>query len=402
MPAAHTTHLALPARRRGTVTLVPLDLTSRRAGVAAAFLVQGLLFITLTTHLPQTKERFGLGEVELSLALLGVVLLAGVGSVVAERLAAARDSAFALRTGLVLLAVGLVGFAALPTAAAAFGVGAVYAFGLGIVDAAGNMQAVALEHAHGRPILPSFHAAWTAGGIVATLLALATGDAGPLGAVAPWAVLALLAAAAPMLTRDHGEVATSADTGDIPWRRILLVGLALVLFYMVDTAAATWGPVYLHGEFGTGLDDVAVATLPYLVATLAARVAGDWAVRRFGVLGPLRAGALVACAALAVVVFAPSAAVAVAGFALLGLGVGIVAPLSFSAAGALAGDDGAGRGRIDAVIARFNQFNYVGALLGAVLTGLVGAGSLRWGFALPMVLVLGLLPLAPAFRARHP
>ena len=52
---------------------------------------------------------------------------------------------------------------------------------------------------------------------------------------------------------------------------------------------------------------------------------------------------------------------------------------------------------MDAVIGRFNQFNYVGALLGAVLTGLVGAGSLRLGFAVPMVLILAMLPLARAF-----
>jgi hypothetical protein len=32
-----------------------------------------------------------------------------------------------------------------------------------------------------------------------------------------------------------------------------------------------------------------------------------------------------------------------------------------------------------------------------VLTGLVGSGSLRYGFALPMVLVLALIPLARAF-----
>ena len=33
----------------------------------------------------------------------------------------------------------------------------------------------------------------------------------------------------------------------------------------------------------------------------------------------------------------------------------------------------------------------------AVLTGLAGAGSLRVGFAVPMVLVLALVPLAKAF-----
>jgi MFS family permease len=384
------------------VAPVPLDLTSRRLGVAAAFLVQGFLFITLTTHLPQTKERFGLGEVALSLVLLGVVLLAGAGSVVAERLAARRDSAFALRVGLLLLAVGLAAFALLPGAALALGFGTLYGLGLGIVDAAGNMQAVALEHAHEQPLLPSFHAAWTGGGILATLLALVTGNLGPTLSVAPFAVLAIAAAGAPMLARDHGEAAVSTDTGGIPWRRIALVGVTLVLFYMVDTASTAWGPVYLHAEFGTAVGNVAIATLPYLLATLLARVTGDWTVRHFGVVGPLRVGAVIACGALATLVLAPSAVIAVVGFAILGFGIGVVAPLSFSAAGAIAGGEGASRAQVDAVIARFNQFNYLGALLGAVVTGLVGAGSLRWGFALPMVLVLGILPLASSFRARHP
>jgi MFS family permease len=83
------------------------------------------------------------------------------------------------------------------------------------------------------------------------------------------------------------------------------------------------------------------------------------------------------------------------------LGVAVIAPLSFSAAARIAGDesvpDEVRRARVDAVIGRFNQFNYVGALLGAVLTGLVGAGSLRVGFAVPMVLILFMLPLARAF-----
>jgi hypothetical protein len=46
---------------------------------------------------------------------------------------------------------------------------------------------------------------------------------------------------------------------------------------------------------------------------------------------------------------------------------------------------------------RLNQFNYVGALLGAVLTGAIGSGNLRIGYAVPMVLVLAMLPLARHF-----
>lgn len=52
---------------------------------------------------------------------------------------------------------------------------------------------------------------------------------------------------------------------------------------------------------------------------------------------------------------------------------------------------------MDAAVARFNQFNYVGALFGAVLTGAIGSSNLRIGYAVPMVLVLALLPLSRHF-----
>lgn len=377
---------------------------TRRIAVAAAFFAQGLLFITMTTHLPQVQQRFDLDALALSLLLLGMVLLAGVGSVVAEQVARRSDSARALRVGLGLIGVGVLGAGVAGTFGLFGGFLALYGVGLGMVDAAGNMQAVAIEHRSGRPLLPSFHAAWTLGGILATLVALALGESAMARSVSPLAILPLALLAAPLLTRDHGDAATDVQVSGVPWRRIVLVGLALVLFYMVDTAASTWGPVYLHTLFGTGLGNVAIATLPYLVATLAARLGGDWTVARFGVVGPLRVGAVLAFVALVAIVVAPSAPVAVAGFTLLGFGAGIVAPLSFSAAGSIAGadpalDEATRRARVDAVIARFNQFNYVGALLGAVMTGVVGAGDLRIGFALPMVLILGLWPLARSFAA---
>ena len=51
---------------------------------------------------------------------------------------------------------------------------AVYGVGVGGVDASTNMQAVALQHRYGRSILTSFHAAWSAGGIVGSLYTAGT------------------------------------------------------------------------------------------------------------------------------------------------------------------------------------------------------------------------------------
>ena len=370
-----------------------------RLAAGAAFFVQGLLFISLTTRLPMIQERWGLDELAVSGLLLMVVLLAGVGSVLAEVVAKRSSSAVVVRVGFVLATVG---FAVL-LVAPAFGVFvtglAVYGLALGLVDASSNMQAVTVEHLYGRPILPSFHGFWTAGGVVGTVITLATAsvDLGPK--LLPLLVFPLAVLAAPFVRRDR--LADTAEPLDVPWRRILLLGVAMVLFYMVDTAATTWGPVYLGGTLDAPTALTALATLPYLLATLLARAVGDGLVDRHGAVWMLRISGVVASLALAVIVFAPTWWVAVIGFAVLGGAVATIAPLSFSAAGAIAGGEGlSGEARIDKVdqvIARFNQFNYVGALLGAVLTGAVGSDNLRVGFAVPMVLILGIIPLAAQF-----
>lgn len=379
-------------------------LPRHRAAVAAAFAVQGLLFISLTTRLPRFQTIWDLSELFVSGLLLMVVLLAGAGSALAELAATRMGSAGTLRAGFALQAVGLGAVAVAPQRAVFVAGLAVYGLGLGAVDAASNMQAVAVEHRYGRTILPSFHGAWTAGGIVATLVTIAVTRLGLVTGLLPLCVLALGLLAAPLLPTSADAPATASDSPalEVPWRKIALLGAAMVLFYMVDTAATTWGPVFLKSVHDAPDWLLPLATLPYLVASLGTRLAGDAAVARVGAVPLLRIGALVACAALAVIVFSPSWPVAVLGFTVLGGSVAVIAPLSFSAAAVVAGgglDPEARRARVDAVIARFNQFNYVGGLLGAVLTGVVGSDSLRPGFAVPMVLILAILPLAGAFRA---
>ncbi len=379
-------------------------LNRARGAVAAAFFVQGLLFISLTTRLPRFQDVWALSPVTTSLLLLMVVLLAGAGSVAAELVAARVTSAAVLRAGLALIAVGMAALA-LATAYAVFVAGlAVYGLGVGVVDASTNMQAVSVEKLFRRPILPSFHGAWTAGGIAATVIAIALAHVSLAASLLPLLILPALAIAAPLLRQHRIQNAAAAiparQAFAVPWRRILLLGVAMVLFYMVDTAATAWGPVFLKDTFSAPDRLVPLATLPYLVASLVARVGGDALVHRRGPVLVLRAGGLLASLSLAVIVTSPSWPIAVGGFTTLGLAVAVIAPLSFSAAAALAGGEGdwsQRQARIDQVIARFNQFNYVGALFGAVLTGLVGADSLRVGFAVPMVLILAIIPLARVF-----
>lgn len=383
----------------------PVDLGRHRLAIAAAFATQGLVFINLTTRLPDFTDRWDISDERLTLLLLMMVLLAGAGSVLAERLAARTDSATLLRWGLALVVVAVPAMALAP----AFGIFAAamagYGVALGVVDATTNMQGVALEHQLGRPVLPSFHGAWTIGGLVGAGATLATSGV-DLGAGAVVGLVPLVVLTLPFLLR-VGAPAADAPEVAVPWRPILLVGIGMVLFYMVDTAAFTWGPLYLEHVFDeTPASLFALAVVPYLLSSGTMRLAGDAVVARYGAVPVLRVGGVVASAALAVVVFAPTWQVAVLGFLVLGAGVGVIAPLSFSAAARIAGgttaDPSTRQARVDAVIARFNQFNYGGALLGSVLTGAVGNDDLRLGFAVPMVLILGILPLARAFAPAAP
>jgi MFS family permease len=373
-----------------------------RLAAQSAFFTQGFVFISLTTRLPAVQDHWDYSDTTLSLLLLMMVLLAGLGSVVAETACKRVDSAAILRVGLLAIGVAVPVFAVAPDRAVLLASMAVYGVGLGAIDATTNMQAVALEHLYRRPILPSFHGAWTLGGFIGSAVALAMGHL-PLSATAVVAVLPFAVAFAPFLRR-AGRSLREAPRVHVPWRPIILVGLAMVLFYMVDTAAFTWGPQYLDDVFDAPSALVALAVFPYLLASGTVRLAGDGLVARYGAVSVLRVGAVIACAGLVITVFAPVWPVAVLGFLVTGGGVAVVAPLSFSAAARIAGTgfDGATdpalrQARVDAVIGRFNQFNYVGSLLGAVMIGLVGAGNLRIGFAVPMVLVLGIVPLARAF-----
>lgn len=374
---------------------------SPRAAIAAAYFAQGCVFLSLTTRLPKFEDHWGISQWGLTLIMLMIVLLAGCGSLLAEKVAPRRGSAIVLRAGLLGIVVALLVSGNAPGIPVLIAGLAVYGVCLGMVDATTNMQAVSLEHHLKRTVLPSFHGAWTAGGIAGTLLTLALPHVSIAVLSSGLALLPLVIGFARFLPGSGSAPNPEAAEG-IPWRPILLVGAACVIFYTVDTASTTWGSVYFDHTLGAPHSLVALATLPYLVASLGARMLGDRLTDSIGATRLLSGGAVIAIVGLVVVVVAPSWPVGIIGFLVLGTGIAVVAPLSYSAAATLARGSGdldpdIARARTDAVIARFNQFNYVGALVGSVLTGAIGTGSLRLGYAVPVILLLALFPLAKVF-----
>lgn len=371
-------------------------LPRHRVGASLGFAAQGLLFATLLTHVPQFKSRYTLGDGAITLVILVVSIIAGTGSVSAEALAKRISSRRALQAGLIWIGLAALVIGIAPDRPVFFAAFAVYGFGLGAVDAGTNMQAVAIQLRMGRSILTSFHACWSAGGIAGALYVAASERSGMSltvsVAVPALAVLALGVLSGSLLLPADAGAGSGPTERRLPWRPILLLGAAMICFYVTDAGAGSWATTYAHDVLAASASLAPVAYAAYQATGLLSRIAGDHLVRRIGVAATVRGGAVVGTLGLVIAIAAPGPWPAIVGFAIAGIGLPVVAPLCFSACGVLAPQ------HADQVVARVNVFNYVGSIVGGVAIGAVGTvTSLRWGFVVAAVLALALLGLAPAF-----
>lgn len=367
--------------------------------MAAGFALQGLVFAAIVTQAPRIKDKFDIGDGGLTGILVLVAVVSGVGSVLAGLVAERRTSAAAFRLALVTIGLGalLVGVApTLPLVVAAF---VVYGLGVGAVDAGMNMQGVRVQQAYGRSIMASFHGMWSIAGIAGALFAAGVAEIElPLGL--SLAVIAAITWATVVVASPHFIRVKEHDPGlsaaglDLPWRPVLVFGLVVLLFYAADTGILTWSSVYLEDALDAGTSVAPLAYGAYQAGALLSRFGGDFVVRSIGARKVVVMGTVVGVVGLAVVVTAVSPAMAIGGFFVTGLGLAILAPLSFAA---LAGAVPAAS--LDVAIARMNIANYVGAILGG---GLIGAAAsadhLRWAFVIPLALIPLVLVLGRSFR----
>ncbi|MFF9336981.1 MFS transporter [Streptomyces albogriseolus] len=375
-----------------------------RASLAFSFLVQGVAFALLVTRIPGIQNRYGVSDGMLPVFLAAVPILAGIGSVSTERLVRRVPPSRVLRWSqpVVLLALLAVGagrqMAVLALALAAFGLA------VGALDASMNMLGVSLQRAYGRSIMLSFHAAYSLGGIVGASLAWVGAHFGLALWVSYLPVVLVLLPAALVGSRWYvdGEAQTPEEKGaeagaggGLKW--LLPLCLVMTVAYIGDSTVSNWSAKYLQDVLGSSEQMATVPYNVYMVTTLLGRTVGDVGVRRFGAVAVVRAGALVAAAGFAVVAGAPGAWVGMLGFTLLGLGLCVLVPQTFAAAGRRAYETGR-PGASDAAVARLNVFNYVGFLIGSPLVGALGdAWSYRGAMLVPMVLMLVTLLHARSF-----
>ncbi|MFC8366235.1 MFS transporter [Streptomyces griseorubiginosus] len=373
-----------------------------RASLAFSFFAQGVAFALLVTRIPAIQDRYGVSDALLPAFLAAVPILAGVGSVSTEQLVKRIPPSRLLRFAQPVVLLALLGVGAgdstveLGVSLAAFGLA------VGMLDASMNMLGVSLQRAYGRSIMLSFHAVFSLGGIVGASLAWVGAHWHLSLFVSYLPVVAVLLPVCLVGSRwyvdgDGTAVEEKAAGGAEPIVFKLLLPLCLVMTfaYIGDSTVSNWSAKYLQDVLGSSEQLATVPYNVYMVTTLIGRAVGDFGVRRFGAVAVVRLGAVVAAGGFAVVAVAPGPWVGMLGFTLLGMGLCVLVPQTFAAAGRLF------PGASDAAVARLNVFNYVGFLVGSPLVGALGdAWSYRGAMLVPMVLVLVTLVYAKSFAAQ--
>jgi MFS family permease len=369
------------------VTATPRTPVRGRPATAAAFVVHGLLFSSWTAHIPSIQHHLQLTDGGLGLVLLGAPVGAVASLSLTGPLLPRLGSRQAVRLALVVyclagLVVGLAG-----TAPLLFLALLLWGFGQGALDVSMNTQAVYVERAGGRPVMPGLHAGWGIGAFVGAgtgtaAVALGIGLLPQLAVMGPIALAVTVVLSRQMLP---DEVHDAEPRGRLQLEPVLLL-LALAAFgsMLCEGSAADWSAVYLRGTVHASAGVGGLGYNLFALALVAARLSGNRLLRKGSAAVIVPVGALVAAVGFGAGLLARDVVGTLVGLALLGLGLGLVVPACFAAAGRL---EHLHPGRS---VATVSGLGWVGFVVGPPLIGaLAGAATLRT--ALFVVPVLALL-----------
>ncbi|CAN5805511.1 MFS transporter [soil metagenome] len=309
-----------------------------RIAVVGVFFMNGFALANWFVRIPAIQQDLSLSEGLLGLALLG----AAVGALASMTLAGALVSWFGSRRVVGITALLLSFSLVLPALAPSLFwlVPAVAVIGAsnGALDVSMNSQAVAVEKGIGRPIMSSFHAAFSFGGLAGAVFGGLVASA-EIQALPHFAVVAALCGLASVVCfrKLLPDSADAAEDGMPAFARPTraLLGLGVISFCVLlgEGAMGDWSAVYLDNALQTGPGFAATGFAAFSLAMAVGRLFGDRVIERFGPTRVVRICAAIAAVGLGISLAAGQQYVALVGFACAGLGFSIIFPVALSAAG---------------------------------------------------------------------
>lgn len=337
---------------------------AERAATTAAFLASGLGIGAWAAAIPTFRNALALSNGALSLALLAFAVGAVLAMQLAGRLAHRVGTARATRLAVLLFAAALLLPPLAPDLPALIAAALAMGAAQGLLDVVMNAEASLVERGWGRPIMSSFHAAFSAGGLAGAALGGAVaGMAAGRGMELAAAAVIVLAGGAWAGLRSRGTPTSPGPRLMLPQRALLPLCGAALLCMLCEGAMGDWSAVYLATVAGAAPNRAAFGYAAFSAAMLGGRLAGDFVVRGIGRARVIAMGGLIAAAGLSLVVAVPAPLPAILGFALVGIGLSNVVPALYSTAGRSAASPAAG-------VAMVATAGYSGFLVGPAVIGM--------------------------------
>ncbi|GAA2409368.1 MFS transporter [Actinomadura vinacea] len=367
-----------------------------RIAIGGVFFVNGAAFATWAARVPAVRDSLGLSPGALSVALTGLAAGAFVGLPLAGGLVARWGSRRVLvGAALYLAALPLITLAPrlLHLTAALL----VFAIGNSILDVAMNTQGALAERACGRPIMGGLHAMFSLGGVLGAAtggLAVNAGVGVGTHFLATAVALSIACAcAAAFLLPDVRRDRASGPLITLPTRRVWAPGLIAFCALMGEGLMNDWGALYLNDVAGTSAWTAALGFSVFSGGMVTGRLAADHIRARTGHDRVLRGCVLVAAGGAGLAIALPAPWTGLLAYALIGLGLSAVIPMTFSHTAERSPQQPA------TAIAAVSTVGYVGFLVGPPIMGALAewAGLHTAMLVFPFLMCV-LFVLAPSLR----
>ncbi|MFV2051568.1 MFS transporter [Aliiroseovarius sp. YM-037] len=355
-----------------------------------AFAAQGVFWGCFGAYAPVLKAGIGASDAQFGY----VLLMSAIGAVTAMWLAplfSARFGRYAMALAAIILAIAFQ----LPMqtdqvwvfGAMMFFVGA----GSGLLDVVMNAHLSLIESRTRTSLMNLNHAGFSFAYAGAAIIAGLSREASlsPAVVFAGFGAAVVICAASMIepVMPEGGEVEEQRDTTKLP-TAVIWGGMIIFAAFLTENATEGWSALHIERTLGGGASEGALGPAMLGLTMAFGRLGGQLVSARFPEARVLFYAALLSASGAFLASIAPSPLVANIGFAILGLGVSVIAPMAFVLVGRRVTDQDRAK-----AISRAAVIGYLGFFFGPpIMGGVAELAGLRWSFVF-VAAVLGAVPL---------
>lgn len=348
--------------------ITPSSCRFARRATSILFLIDGTTFGIWAGHIPTFKQQFLISDGRLSIALFALVVGSLVSMPVAGHLSARWGSQRVATAGAIGYCLALILLSVAPTFWLFVASALVFGLARGSMVVSINVQAVLVEQGYARPLMSSFQAFWSVGGLCGAGLTSITLKRGfgvsqsmPVEGILLFCVS--LFACRYLLQEETTAEESETLVFQLPHGVLLWLGILAFLGLFGEGVMADWSAVYLKSSVGVSVSFAALGYATYSIAMAIGRFSGDWIVQHLGSVATLKGSGFFTAIGLALALGMHAWIPALAGFTIVGFGLSNAMPILFGTAGRTS-ESAPGAG-----IASVTTLGYLGFLVGPPVIG---------------------------------